>query len=260
MAAAFPRLNRLLSRFPPETLAALTSHSEDVILQRGEVLYGQGERIESFCFPAAGVVSQYQVSAGGRRIEVAMIGREGMTGMALLLGVDRSPEEACVVVGGEAVRVDASALLEVSRSYPAVRDLLLRYVQASAVQKANTALSHGLDTLERRLGRWLLMSHDRMQGDDLPLTHDQLSTALGVRRSGVTSALHVLEGERLVRAVRGKVTVLDREGLKTLVGDSYGAPEAEYERLLGEGAVAVVEQPPCRSQRARTDALESAGH
>lgn len=227
-----PDANRVLATFPPHGRCLIEPHLQLVTLVKGEALHAQGAPIESVCFPVSGVCSLFAVSSYGRRIETNMVGREGLIGLALLLGADRSPEEACVLIGGEALKLPAEILLDVAHRHRDVRDRLLRYVQAATVQASHTALSHGLDVIETRLARWLLMACDRAALDDLPLTHDQLSTALGVRRSGVTHALHLLEGERLISARRGMITITDREGLKRLAGPSYGVPEAEYERLL----------------------------
>ena len=232
------RRNNLLAKLPPPAVQALASHAKDAELLRGEQVLAQGQLLETVLFPVAGIVSQFQVSAYGRRIEVAMTGREGCTALALLLGAERATEELCVLVPGRAVCIPSPVLLSISREHRPVRDLLLRYVQATTVQKANIALSHGLDVIETRLARWLLMCQDRLESAELPLTHEQLSTALGVRRSGVTSALHTLEGQRLLRSVRGRVLILDRPGLQTVAADSYGAPEAEYARLIGAGSSA----------------------
>jgi CRP-like cAMP-binding protein len=110
---------------------------------------------------------------------------------------------------------------------------LLGYVEAFQVQVAHTALSHGSYTLEERLARWLLMCHDRLDGDDLPLVHEFLSLMLGVQRSGVTLALHMLEAGDMIRAKRGLITITDRGKLEDVAGGSYGVPEAEYRRLIG---------------------------
>jgi CRP-like cAMP-binding protein len=111
--------------------------------------------------------------------------------------------------------------------------MMLRYAQALNVQTSGAAFSNAEHTVEMRLARWLLMCHDRVDGDEFKLTHDFISMMLGVRRAGVTTALHVLEGHHLIRARRGSITVVDRDALMTLADDAYGLPEAEYERLFG---------------------------
>ena len=109
----------------------------------------------------------------------------------------------------------------------------MRYAESTVIQMAHTALANGRHTLTQRLARWLLMSQDRLERDEIPLTHEFLSLMLGVRRPGVTEALHLLEGEHIVKAVRGSVTILDRAKLEAVASDSYGTPEAEYARLIG---------------------------
>lgn len=224
--------NRLLAYFPEPALAHLGRFLDRVELVPGEVIHGSGERLQSACFPESGIASQFALSACGRRIETNMTGREGLIGVALLLGSDRAINEAVVLVRGTALRVDGETLLEAMARWEEVRILLLRYVQAATVQSAHTALSHGVDLIERRLARWLLMCRDRVSEDSMQLTHEQMSTVLGVRRSGVTNALHVLEGERFISARRRIVTILDVEGLRRVAGPSYGVPEAEYRRLF----------------------------
>jgi CRP-like cAMP-binding protein len=118
---------------------------------------------------------------------------------------------------------------------PAVRKLLLRYAQVTSIQASETAFANAEHTVEARLARWLLMCHDRLDGNDIPITHEFLSIMLGVRRAGVTTATHVLEGNGLIRAKRGVITVLDRERMEGLADNSYGLPESEYERLIRGG-------------------------
>jgi CRP-like cAMP-binding protein len=116
---------------------------------------------------------------------------------------------------------------------PSLRRLLVHYAHTVWVQTAHTALSNGRFTTNERLARWILMSHDRLDGDDVPLTHEFLALMLGVRRAGVTTSLHILEGEHMIRATRGNITVRDRAKLLAMAGDSYGVPEAEYHRIIG---------------------------
>jgi len=134
--------------------------------------------------------------------------------------------------GRRGVPVDATRLRIIAEGRPGLHRHLLRFVQAFTVQVAQTALSNGSYTLEERLARWLLMCHDRVDGDVLSTTHEFLSIMLGVRRPGVTEALHILEGAHVIRAERGLVTVLDRAKLEQVAGESYGVAEAEYARLM----------------------------
>jgi CRP-like cAMP-binding protein len=150
----------------------------------------------------------------------------------VVLGDDRSPHETMVQVSGEAMRLPAADLRHAMDASPTLRNLLLRYSQAFMIQTSHTALANGRAKLEERLARWLLMAHDRIDGDELPLVHEFLAVMLGVRRAGVTVALHILEGQALIGARRGKIIVLDRQGLEEAANGIYGVPEREYERLM----------------------------
>ena len=156
--------------------------------------------IEYVYFMEQGIASMVALTALQRRIEVGLIGREGLSGSPILLGTDRTPHECFIQMSGEALRISAADLWGVLEIRPRVHMHMLRFVQAFTVQISQTALSNGSYTLEERLARWLLMCHDRVDGDVLPTTHEFLSIMLGVRRPGVTEALHILEGTRVIRA------------------------------------------------------------
>jgi CRP-like cAMP-binding protein len=153
--------------------------------------------------------------------------------MPILLGTDRTPHECFIQTLGAGLRIRADDLRRAMASSASLHQHLLRFVQAFTIQMGQTALSNGSHTIEERLARWLLMCHDRVDGDELSTTHEFLSLMLGVRRAGVTLALQALEGRGLVSTKRGQVTVLDRAKLEEVAGDSYGVAEAEYARLIG---------------------------
>ena len=159
-------------------------------------------------------------------------GREGLVGRAVVLGVDMTTDMTFVQVAGSAFRMPAAELAGAIDESAGLRSLLLRYVHVTEVQVASTALANSLYTIHERLARWLLMYHDRLDGDDLSITHEFLSLMLGVRRAGITSELHVIEGMHIIRATRGNIRVLDRTKLVEIAGDSYGLAEREYARLL----------------------------
>ena len=232
------RRNRLLAALPPADAEALAPHLEPIALRRGFYIERPGEPVSHVYFPLSGMGSVVAVGDRHRdqRIEAGVFGREGMSGLAVVLGDGRSPHEAFVQIPGEGLRLPADALREVLDARPEVRRVLLLYVQAWMVQTAHTVLAQGRAKLEERLARWLLMSHDRSEGDDLPLTHEFLALMLGVRRAGVTMATHLLEARGVIQAARGRLAVLDREGLEEVAGGTYGVPEAEYRRLLGPPA------------------------
>jgi CRP-like cAMP-binding protein len=191
-----------------------------------------GEPIQHVYFANEGLSSKVAITKGGERLEVGVIGREGMTGLAVVHGDSQTPHETFMQVAGEGVRVSADGLRGAMQASSSLRQFFLRYAQAFSVQVAHTALANGRYAIGERLARWLLMSQDRL-GDSLPLTHEFLSLMLGVRRAGVTEALQRLEGLKTIRATRRHIVVLDRRRLKNCAGDCYGIPEAEYQRLIG---------------------------
>jgi CRP-like cAMP-binding protein len=180
-----------------------------------------------------GIASVVAGTPQGRRIEVGIIGREGLIGLPVLLGTDRTPHACFVQTPGAGWRIQVDALQRALAASAALHQHLLRFVQAFLVQMGQTALVNGSFSLEQRLARWLLMCHDRVDGDGLATTHEFLSLMLSVRRAGVTVALQALEERGLITTKRGQVRVLDRAGLEGVAGDSYGVCEAEYERLIG---------------------------
>ncbi len=161
-----------------------------------------------------------------------MVGHEGFVGVPLLLGADRSPHVAMIQAEGTGLRIATPKLQEALQVSPALRAVLGRYVQSLIVQVGQTVYANADANLEARLARWILMTNDRLKREELTLTHDFLSLMLSVRRPGVTTAIHILEGAGMIRAKRGRITVLDREKLMELAGDTYGPAEAEYERLF----------------------------
>ena len=225
--------NLLLRRMPACDFALLEPHLEVIDLKRGLVLAESGQFIDHVCFPETGIVSQVAITEDNRRLEVGIYGREGFGPAALVAGVDRTPYEHFVQVEGTGMRIPSAAFAAAQRQSPSLNALLLRYMQVFTVQTGYTALSNGSGVIGERLARWLLMCHDRIDGDDLFLTHEFLGIMLGVRRSGVTDAIHHLEGVGIIHAVRGRIEIRDRERLAETAGDSYGVPEAEYARLLG---------------------------
>jgi CRP-like cAMP-binding protein len=224
--------NRLLRAISSDDFARLIPHLEPVALRLREVLVVPNQPIQNVYFIEEGLASVVAISADDR-IEVAHVGREGLTGDPVLLGVEQTPNETFIQVAGSALRIGVDDLRAALDTSPALKALLLRWVHVSMIQTAQSALANGRYTIQERLARWLLMCHDRMDGDDLPLTHEFLSLMLGVRRSGVTEALHVLEGVEIVKAGRGTIRVLNRERLEEIAGGCYGLPEAEYNKLIG---------------------------
>lgn len=193
-------------------------------------LESRNRRIEYVYFIDHGIASVVADGSGRGGIEIGIIGREGVTGLAVLMGGDRSPHETYMQVGGAGRRVSAAALREAMSQSKSLHSVLLRHGYAFTVQTAQTALANGRHKLEERLARWLLMAHDRIDGDELPLTHEFLSLMLGVRRSGVTVALKILQRDGMVEARRGGVVITDRDGLEECANGAYRSPEAALRR------------------------------
>ena len=226
--------NQVLSGLTASQLGHLAPHLKPVDLPRAMVVEPADAPIAHAYFPACGLASVVARDLNGQRIEAGLIGREGMTAMAVVMGDDRSPHETLFQVAGTGHRMEADALREAMTVEPAIRERLLRFALAFSVQSAHTTLASGRHAIEGRLARWLLMCHDRVDGDRLELTHEFLSLMLGVRRAGVTVALHLLEGRGLIKATRGCIRLLDRAGLEATAQGSYGVAEAEYARLMGQ--------------------------
>jgi CRP-like cAMP-binding protein len=229
---ARPR-NRLLAALPPGDLDWLRPRLESVDLAHRTILHAPGEPITAVHFPETGWVSMLATLESGDSAEVGLVGREGMVGLPLLLGTDRSPFEAMVQAEATALRLSADAFQTALEHSIALRTLLLRYTLAFTAQVSQTAACNGRHQIEQRLARWMLMAHDRSEGDSFPMTHEFLSMMLGVRRAGVTVAAGALQRAGLIRYERGRMTVTDRDGLEAGACDCYDQVRREYERLFG---------------------------
>jgi len=225
--------NRLLSRLSEKDLALLSPHLKRVDLPLRRRLEMRNKPIEHLYFPESGYASVVANGAGKRSIEVGLIGSEGMTGLAVVMGTDRSTHETFMQCKGAGWRISAVNLRKTMGAGSTLHRCFLLYAHAFSVQTAYTAVANGRSTIEERLARWLLMARDRVDTDDMTLTHEFLSMMLGVRRSGVTVALQLLAKEGIIQAHRGIVTILDRTRLEIIANDVYGPPEAEFKRLLG---------------------------
>lgn len=163
-----------------------------------------------------------------------MFGREGFAPTSAGVGGKISVHQVLIQVEGEGFRMPMEAATAAVSEYRVFANLLARFIQAFSAQISYTALCNISCQVDERLARWLLMSHDRVDGDEIALTHDFISLMLGVRRPSVTNALHVLEGRKLIQSERGRITVRDRKGLEEFAGNAYGKPEEEYRRLIGD--------------------------
>lgn len=226
--------NILLQALPDADLALLTPHLNREKLEREQRLVIPGEPITHLYFPEGGVASITTVTAEHGQTETGIFGRDGVSGTAVLLGADRSPHETFMQVdGATALRIETGRLLDAAENSSTLRTTLLRYVQTLMVQSALSTMANAHHRIESRLARWLLMCHDRVDGDEITLTHDFMGMMIAAQRTGVTVTLHILEGAGMIRSKRGRVVILDRDKLEDLAGDAYGQPEAEYRRLIG---------------------------
>jgi CRP-like cAMP-binding protein len=233
MLARSPSRNRLLASLSEADFGLLQANLEPVTLELYKALEKPNRRIDHAYFIEAGFASVVGIQAKETKVEVGLIGHEGMTGISIVLGDHRSPDSTYIQVAGHGQRIDTSALREAIHDSQSLQLLLLKYARAFMVQTTHTAISNARAKLNERLARWILMADDRVDGNRLPLTHEFLSLMLGVRRAGVTEALHALERQRLIKASRGEITIRDRKGIERRAGQSYGVPEAEFRRLIG---------------------------
>jgi CRP-like cAMP-binding protein len=230
--------NSLLTMLPLPELERLQPFLEFVRLDLRQVIERPGRNIKHVYFPEAGLLSVVARAAPRHQIEVGLIGYEGMTGFGLLLDDEFSVNEIIVQSPGAGWCVPAEVLRQSIRASNALHRHLLRYVQSFLAQASQTALANGRAKLEQRLARWLLMSQDRFEDNHIVVTHDFLAGMLGVRRAGVTLALHMLESKGLIRSTRSLVTIRDRRGLRAEANGSYGVAEAVHERLFGRRSFA----------------------
>ncbi|MDB5542863.1 MAG: putative two-component response regulator protein [Hyphomicrobiales bacterium] len=229
---AYSIQNQLLRRLTGRDFEALKPCLKPVTLADRQLLSGPGEIIREVYFIESGVCSVKACVSDSDSIEVGLIGREGVTDHVMEMG-DSSALSVLVQIPGEALCVHAEAYANWIRGCDNALRLMVRYQQAWVTQISFTALAHGSFNVEERLARLLLMLFDRVDETPIPLPHDRLALMLSVRRSGVTNALHVLEGLGAIKSNRSQVILRDRPLLETLTSGSYGIAEAEYARLLG---------------------------
>ncbi|MDD2770237.1 MAG: Crp/Fnr family transcriptional regulator [Methylococcus sp.] len=232
-----PRQNHLLESLPAAEYARLSPHLEWVPMPLGHVLYEAGSELRHAYFPATCIVSKLYVMENGASAEIAVVGNEGVVGIALFMGGATMPNRAVVQSAGDAYRLPGSILMrEFDRSGEsrngALHNLLLRYTQALMTQMAQTAVCNRHHSVDQQLCRWLLLSLDRLPGNELTMTQELIANMLGVRREGVTEAAGKLQRAGLIQYCRGHITVLDRPGLEARVCECYQAVKTEFDRLL----------------------------
>jgi CRP-like cAMP-binding protein len=222
--------NALLARLLPEDFVQLCMELEHVQLRVNDVLYEPGEEIRYAYFPTSGCISMVNITSTGT-VEVGTVGFEGMVGMPLLLRGDSAPTRALIQVEGEGYRISAAALSRAMKSSESVSRILFRFALAFFNQVAQSVVCNRLHSLEERCARWLLITHDRVEGDQFRLTQEFLSFMLGVHRPAVTLAAGVLQRAGYIHYSRGKITITDRSGLEGAACSCYQATRDDYTML-----------------------------
>lgn len=224
--------NRLLAALPNEEYKRICTHLEPVSLALGDVLYNSGGQMEHVYFPTDSIVSLLYTMENGMSAEIGVVGNEGVVGIALFMGGESTPNLGLVQSEGCAVRMKAKALQDEFKRGGAFQLLLLRYTQALVTQISQTAVCNRLHPVEQQLCRWLLLSRDRIDSDVLVMTHEMIANMLGTRREGVTVAAGHLQDAGLIDYHRGRIQILNREGLEAAVCECYQVVRDEYARLF----------------------------
>lgn len=227
-----PRQNHLLAALPAEDLERLNKRLKLVTLPLAEALYESGSRQRAVYFPTTAIVSLLYMLADGASAEIAVVGNEGIIGVSLFMGGETTPSRAVVQSAGYAYRMSGKFLKEEFTRGGAMQHLLLRYTQALLTQMAQTAVCNRHHSVDQQLCRWLLLSLDRLVGNELVMTQELIANMLGVRREGVTEAAGHLQSAGLIKYSRGRITVLDRAGLESRTCECYAVVKKEFDRLL----------------------------
>jgi CRP-like cAMP-binding protein len=225
--------NKILASLPAHEYDRIFPHLTRVNLELAEILYKPEETIRRVYFPNSGVVSLVASMKDGSSVEVGLIGNDGMVGISIVLGDDISPNEAIVQIADGAMRMEVDDLKDELKLGGQLLPQLLRFTVALLKQVSQTAACNRSHNLTERLARWLLMCHDRVEGDELRLTQEFIAQMLGTRRAGVSEAAIVLQSAGLIRYSRGHITVVNRNGLEEFGCECYGIVKAEFDRLFG---------------------------
>jgi CRP-like cAMP-binding protein len=226
------RNNLLLAALPDEEWQRWLPQLEAVVMPLGQVLYESGTTLSHVYFPTTAIVSLLYVMENGASAEIAVVGNEGIVGISLFMGGESTSSRAVVQSAGNGLRLKAQMIKnEFNRAGP-VLHLLLRYTQALITQMAQTAVCNRHHSLDQQLCRWLLLSLDRLQDNELVMTQELIANMLGVRREGVTEGALKLQQGGLIRYARGHISVLDRPGLEKRTCECYAVVKKEYDRLL----------------------------
>ena len=228
-----PSENRLLAALPSDEFERLLPSLHEVSFSLGEVIYEFGGHLNYVYFPTTSIVSLLYTMENGATAEMGLTGNDGVVGIALFMGGGTMPNRAIVQSAGGALRMQAKVLQDEFAQGGKFQQLLLRYTQALITQISQTAVCNRLHSVEQQLCRWLLLSHDRVQADELIMTQELIADMLGVRREGVTVAAGRLQDERAISYVRGRIKILDRQKLEQTVCECYRVVKDEFDRLLG---------------------------
>jgi CRP-like cAMP-binding protein len=231
-----PRQNHLLAALPAEEFDRLLPHLELAAMPLGDVLYESGTHLGHVYFPTTSIVSLLYVMEDGASAEIAVVGNEGIIGVALFMGGETTPSRAVVQSAGYAYRLKGQLLKQEFNRSGAMQQLLLRYTQALLTQMAQTAVCNRHHSVDQQLCRWLLLSLDRLASNELTMTQELIANMLGVRREGVTEAAGKLQDAGLLRYSRGRITVVDRPGLEAQACECYRVVKKEFDRLLPNAA------------------------
>lgn len=227
-----PQKNSLLNALPTEVFERIYPHLEQVPMPLGEVIYESGDKLRYLYFPTTCIVSLLYVMENGSSAEIAVVGNEGIVGVALFMGGGTMPNRAVVQSAGHAFRIRKNYFMLEFNRHGSLLHLMLRYTQALICQMAQTAVCNRHHSVDQQLCRWLLLSLDRLDSNTLTMTQELIANMLGVRREGVTEAAGKLQQANLIEYRRGRITVLDRPGLEAQVCECYQVVKAEFDRLL----------------------------
>jgi CRP-like cAMP-binding protein len=227
-----PKKNRILAALPDDAWQRWQPVLEHVELPLGHVLYESGTTMTHMYFPTTAIISLLYVMENGASAEIAVVGNDGLVAVSMFMGGGSTPSRAVVQSAGHGFRLNAKDMKTEFDRGGAVLHLLLRYTQALITQMSQTAVCNRHHTLDQQLCRWLLLSLDRLEGNDLVMTQELIANMLGVRREGVTESASKLQNAGLIRYSRGRITVLDRPGLEKRSCECYAVVKKEYDRLL----------------------------
>lgn len=226
-----PLQNHLLAALPAEARERLFPRLRLVDLPLGQVIYESGDSLHHVYFPTNAIVSLLYVMESGASAEISVVGNEGLVGIAVFMGGESTPSRAIVQSAGSAFSLPSQRLRDEFNGFPDMRMLMLRYTQGLITQMAQTAVCNRHHSINQQLCRWLLLSLDRLSGNDLIMTQELIANMLGVRREGVTEAAGKLQDRGVIKYQRGHITVLDRARLEELSCECYSVVKDETDRL-----------------------------